>query len=389
VPERVGYAETIPGGNATVAVGETAAGVDAPPLEGIRVVEIAGGISAAFAARQLGGFGAEVVRVEGHAHGPGLSESEEVYLVAGKRRVEVSGEELRRLVLTGDILVEDGPPGHLAVLGLEPTSLRDTKGSLLVVSISPFGQTGPYRGYRATNIVSFAMGGIMSLTGDFDRSPLVSGGSQAQYLAGLHAFSAAVTALFAVAVHGEGDWIDISAQECAAGMLELYGPWTAYGGPVLPRMGNHTRAEWGIYPCVDGYFGVFALQRQIQALFEAVGDPELTDGPFLDPIYRLEHVEELNAKLFEFGLSKTQQELMAVGRERKVPIGLPLTPQGLLGSVSLEERGFWDQVETPSGAAIVPGRPFTGLGWRKPARLHPPGEDTEQVLHDWLGRDAR
>jgi crotonobetainyl-CoA:carnitine CoA-transferase CaiB-like acyl-CoA transferase len=358
---------------------------DAPPLDGVRVVEIGGGIPAAFAARQLGGFGAEVVRVEGLAHGPGLVEGEEVYLVAGKRRVEVAGEDLRRLVLTGDILVEDGPPGHLAALGLEPTSLRATKPSLLVVSISSFGQTGPYRHYRATNIVSFATGGIMSLTGDFDRAPLVSGGSQAQYLAGLHAFSAAVAAFYGVAVYGEGDWIDISAQECAAGMLELYGPSTAYGGPVLPRMGNHTRAEWGIYPCIDGFFGIFCLQRQIRALFEAVGDPELYDGPFLDPLYRLEHVEELNAKLYVFGLSKTQEELMTIGRERKIPIGLPLTPAALLGAASLEERGFWDHLDTPSGTATVPGRPFTGLGWRGPARLHQPGEDTGQVRAEWLG----
>jgi crotonobetainyl-CoA:carnitine CoA-transferase CaiB-like acyl-CoA transferase len=368
---------------------DAAGGADAPPLEGVRVVEIAGGIPAAFAARQLSGFGAEVVRAEGHTNGPGLSEPEEAYLVAGKRRVQVSDDELRRLVLAGEILVEDGPPGHLAELGLEPTSLRAAKTSLLVVSISPFGQTGPYRGYRATNIVSFAMGGIMSLTGDFDRPPLVSGGSQAEYLAGLHAFAAAVTAFLGVAAHGEGDWIDISAQECAAGMLELYGPMTAYGGPVLPRMGNHTRAEWGIYPCLDGYFGVFSLQRQIRALFEAVGDPELFDGPFLDPMYRLEHAEELNAKLFVFGLSKTQDELMAIGREHRIPIGLPLTPAALLGAPSLEERGFWDQVDTPSGTATVPGRPFSGLGWRGPARLHLPGEDTEKVRAEWLGPDRK
>jgi crotonobetainyl-CoA:carnitine CoA-transferase CaiB-like acyl-CoA transferase len=213
---------------------------------------------------------------------------------------------------------------------------------------------------------------------------LVSGGSQAEYLAGLHAFSAAVTAFYGVAVHGEGDWIDLSAQECAAGMLELYGAWTAYGAPVMPRMGNHTRAEWGIYPCLDGYFGVFCLQRQIRALFEAVGDPELYDGPFLDSTYRLEHVEELNAKLYVWGLSKTQEELMAIGREHKIPMGLPVTPAALLGAAGLEERRFWDHVETPSGTATVPGRPFTGVGWRGPARLHQPGEDTASVLAEWL-----
>ncbi|MBO0732525.1 MAG: CoA transferase, partial [Acidimicrobiaceae bacterium] len=200
---------------------------DALPLEGVRVVEIAGGIPAAFAARQLGGFGADVVRVEGHRVEPGLTDDEEVYLLAGKRRVEVSGEARQSLLRAADIVVEDGTPGALAALGADPRELRAEKPALVLVSISRFGQSGPYRGYHATNIVSFALGGVMSLTGDFDRPPLVSGGSQAEYFAGLHGFSAAVTAYYGAALHGEGDWIDISAQECAAGMLELYGPMAA------------------------------------------------------------------------------------------------------------------------------------------------------------------
>ena len=358
---------------------------DAAPLDGVRVVEIAGGIPAAFAARQLRGFGADVVRVEGHAAGLPLTEAEELYLVAGKRRVEASGEELRKLVLAADILVDDGPPGHLASLGLEPGAVRAAQPSLVVVSISPFGQTGPYRDYKATNIVSFAMGGLMSLTGDFDNEPLVSGGSQAQYLGGLHAFAAAVTAYLGAVLHGEGDWIDLSLQECAAGMIELYGPSTAYGGPVLPRMGNHTRAEWGIYPCLDGYVGMFALQRQAKALFEAVGDPELYDGPYLDPLYRLEHVEELAAKLYVWTLSHTKDELMAIGRRHKVPIGMVVTPAELLVAPGLEERGFWDEVPTPAGVVRMPGRPFGGLSWHPPDRRHEPGEDTVGVRSDWLG----
>lgn len=356
---------------------------DALPLEGVRVLEIAGGIPAAFATRQLGGFGADVARVEGHPVQPGLTDDEEVYLLAGKRRVQASGQDLWRLLLAADIVVEDGTPGTLAAMGADPESLRAERPELVLVSISPFGQSGPYQAYRATNIVSFAMGGIMSLTGDFNRPPLVTGGSQAQYLAGLHGFSAAVTAFYGAALHGDGDWIDISAQECAAGMLELYGPATAYGNPVRPRLGNQTRAEWGIYPCADGYIGIFALQRQVPALFEAMGDPELRDGPFLDPIYRLDHLDELLAKMYMFTLGRTRDELMAIGREHKVPVGVALTPAELLEVAGLDERGFWDRVESEAGTATVPGRPFDGLGWRPPGRLHRPGEDTATVMEEW------
>lgn len=359
--------------------------MDDLPLDGVRVVEIAGDIPAAFATRLMAGFGADVVRVEGSSAGPGLTDDEEVYLVAGKRRVG-DGVDLRSLVRAADIVVEDGPPGHMAALGIDPSEMRSVEPSLVIVSITPFGQSGPYRNYKATNIVSFAMGGIMSLTGGPDREPLVSGGSQAQYLGGLHAFSAASVAYLGAALQGEGDWIDLSLQECAAGMLELYGPSTAYGGPVLPRMGNQTRAEWGIYPCADGWVGTFALQRQVRALFEAVGDPELLEGPFLDAGYRLQHPDEIAAKLYVFALEHTKDELLDIGKRHKVPIGVAMTPTDLLDSSVLAERQLWDDIESGAGTARVPGRPFAGLGWRPLSQLHDPGEDHDDVASDWLGR---
>jgi crotonobetainyl-CoA:carnitine CoA-transferase CaiB-like acyl-CoA transferase len=327
--------------------------------------------------------------VEGHPVEPGLTEDEAIYLLAGKRRVEAAGDDFARLLLAADIVVEDGRPGTLAALGADPLELRARKPEQVLVSISRFGQKGPYRDYRATNIVSFAMGGIMSLTGDYDRAPLVSGGSQADYLAGLHGFSAAVTAYYGAVVQGEGDWIDISAQECAAGMLELYGPTVAYGAPLIPRLGNQTRAEWGIFPCADGYIGFFALQRQIRNLFEAMDDPELYDGPFMDPMYRLEHHDELLAKMYVFTADKTKDQLITIGRQHKVPVGSAVTPADLLEAGSLAERGFWDRVETATGTATVPGRPFGGVGWRPLDRLHAPGEDTAEVMHNWLSADEQ
>jgi crotonobetainyl-CoA:carnitine CoA-transferase CaiB-like acyl-CoA transferase len=358
------------------------------PLEGVRVVELAGGIAAGFAARELAGYGADVVRVEGYAASPPLSADEETYLVAGKRRVDAGGVDERALVLAADILIEDGPPGQLDRLGLNPAELRAAKPALVITSITPFGQTGPYRDYKATNIVSFAMGGFMTLTGNYDGEPLVTGGSQALYFGGLHAFAATATAYLGALRHGEGDWIDISLQECAAGTVELYGAATASGGPVMPRMGNQTRSEWGIYPCADGYAGVFTLQRQVPNLFRAMDDPELTDGPFLDPTYRLEHPEELAAKLYVFMAQHTMAEMMEIGRTFKIPVGVAVSPADLLAAAALAERDFWDDVQTREGTARVPGRPFGGLGWRHLDRLHEPGEDTNAVVKEWTGGTA-
>ena len=358
------------------------------PLEGVRVVELAGGIAAAFAARELAGYGADVARVEGLAEGPSLTADDETYLAAGKRRVDAEGVDLKALVLAADILVEEGPPGRLDRLGLNPADLRAAKPSLVITSISPFGQTGPYRHYKSANIVTFAMGGFMTLTGAYDREPLVSGGNQAEYFGGLHAFAATATAYLGAMLHGEGDWIDLSLQEVFAGTMELYGAATAYGGPVMPRMGNQTRAEWGIYPCVDGYVGIFTLQRQVPNLFKAMGDPELIDGPMLDPMYRIEHLEELAAKIYPFTLQHTMAEMIDIGRTYKVPVGVAVTPADLLEAAGLAERDFWDEIQTGHGTAKVPGRPFSGLGWRHLDRLHEPGEDTSTVVKEWVEGSA-
>lgn len=353
------------------------------PLEGVRVLEIGGGIAAGYATRWLAGFGADVVRTE--APEDALTHDETIYLVSGKRRVQVDADQLRALARSADILVEDQPPGTLGDLGLDPEALRRDNPALVVVSITPFGQSGPYAGYRATNIVAHAAGGIMSLTGLPERPPLQNAGSQAFYLGGLNGFAAAVTAYYGALVNGEGDHVDISMQECAAGMLEVFGPRSAYTGegPVV-RSGNHVSAVWGIYPVKDGYGGVCALARQIPGLFAAIGDPELQDERFLDPLKRLENNDELAARLFAWFAERTKQELLDLGVKYRVPFGAVLTPLDLLDNPSLNERGYFDEVQTPVGRARVPGRPFLGFGWR-PGTLHEPGADTAAVLQDWLG----
>lgn len=351
-------------------------------LEGVRVLEIGGGIAAGYATRWLAGFGADVVRVEGP---PGeLTFDEEVYLLAGKRRVEAEGAELLQLALRADILVEDRRPGELARLGLDPSELREAKPALVVVSVTPFGQTGPYRYYEATNIVAHAAGGLMSLTGTPDRPPLVNAGSQAFYLGGLNAFSAAITAYYGALVHGEGDWIDISMQEAAASMTELHGPRSEYmqTGPTI-RSGNHVSSVWGIYPLADGYGGVCALARQIPAFFRVVGEPELQDPRFSEPMQRLQNDDELRAILYGWFSTQTKADLLRLGPEHKVPFGAVMTPADLLANDSLAERDFFDPVALPGGGvARIPGRPFLGAPWHG-GEFRRSGADTEAVLRDW------
>jgi len=351
----------------------------------MRVLEIGGGVPAAFATRWLAGFGADVARSEGP---PGaLTGDEEVALLAGKRRIAAEPARLRALALAADLLVEDGKPGALARLGLDPLALRAEKPALVVTSLTAFGQTGPHADWESSSLVAHAAGGILSLTGVRGRPPLANGANQAWKLLGLNGFAASVTAWLGALVSGEGDWIDISAQECAAGMLEYQGPRSAVDGLPSPRLGNRTTAIWGLYRCLDGFAGVCSLQRQARALFEGMGDPELLQPRFLDPMERMKDDRELGERVERFFSDKKKAELLALGLRQKVPFGAVMTPLELLESASLVERSFFDEVSTPDGVARVPGRPFLGLDWRAGA-FSAPGADNEAVLRDWLGGAA-
>ena len=112
--------------------------------------------------------------------------------------------------------MENFRPKTMPVLGITYETLRETNPSLVMVSISNFGQTGPYRDYEATDIVEYALSGIQYIFGDNDREPLKHGFNQAQFKAGTDAASAALIALYHRAMSGKGQWIDISIQECVA-----------------------------------------------------------------------------------------------------------------------------------------------------------------------------
>ncbi|HEU4431530.1 MAG TPA: CoA transferase [Myxococcota bacterium] len=352
------------------------------PLTGMRVLEIGGGVPAAFATRFFAGYGADVVRSEGPAGA--LTSDEEAALLAGKRRISVSDAQLRALALAADAIVEDGKPGALAVRGLGPAELRAEKPALVITSLTAFGQRGPYADWEATNLVAHAAAGIHSLTGVRTRPPLQNGANQAWKLLGLNGFGATLTAYYGALLQGEGDWLDISAQECAAGMLELYGPRSAVDGVPSPRLGNRTNAIWGLYPAKDGYAGVCALHRQVPALYALIGDPELQSPKFMDPLERIKDDAELGEKVQAWFAPRTKAELVELGAKHKVPIGAVMTPLDLLSNGSLNERGFFDAVETPAGRARVPGRMFLGIDWRAGA-LAKPAADTDAVLGDWLG----
>ena len=214
-------------------------------LGDLHVLDLSDGVAGAYCTKLFADYGADVIVIEppgsGHPlrrYGPfaqGLPHPETgalwLYLGTNKRSVtleigSVAGRGLfRRLMEKAHVIVESFPPGHMESLGLDFRALRGIKRRIVLVSITPFGQTGPRAGWRATSLTSFASGGQMSLSGT---PPWAPGSYPAEYQTGLHAFAAAATAAYNADTLEVPQHIDISAQECMASALGAYLPAWAY-----------------------------------------------------------------------------------------------------------------------------------------------------------------
>lgn len=378
------------------------------PLAGVTVLDLTHHVAGPFATRLLAAYGAEVIKIERPGRGdparvagpfPGDVPHPErsgrfLYLNTGKQSVtlDLKSRAGRSLLVDlaeqADLLVENFAPRVLPSLGLDWPAVAAHNPRLAMISISNFGQSGPNRDLSATNLTLFAAGGQMSVTGEPEREPLVNGGQQALMQAGLHGFSAAVTALYGALAHGQGTHVDISIQEVQAASLEGVGPSAVVNGLDGARSGNLLRPTWGIYPCADGHVGCACLPRNEPNLLRAIGREDLlTDAEFQNPVWRNEHGDEVIALLMGFFVQHSKAELHEMAARYRVPFGYIATVQELVSWPALIEKGFWQEVEHPdAGRLTYPGAPFTvdggGFALAPAPRL---GEHTDQVLRDRLG----
>src|SRR3990172_1135812 len=312
-----------------------------------------------------------------------------LYLGANKRSLTLdiaapTGRQIfRRLVEEANVVVESFPPGRMDALGFDLPALRAIKRRIVLVSITPFGQTGWRSAWRATNLGSFASGGLMSVTGDPDREPLVNAGYQAEYQAGLQAFAAATTAAYNADTLEVPQHIDISAQECMASALELYLPWWAYlKRDISKRRGNVLSAMVGIFPAADGHIGLHIMPRNWPWFARAIGRPELAeDARFKDNFSRLQHNDELEAIVYEWAARQRARDVYQEAGAERVPIAFVHTLGDLLESGQLRAREYFQEIEHPvAGRATYPGQPFrmADVDWRS-GRAPLLGEHNAQV----------
>jgi crotonobetainyl-CoA:carnitine CoA-transferase CaiB-like acyl-CoA transferase len=387
-------------------------------LAGVRVLEHAQMVSGPHCAKMLADLGAEVVKIEppgrgdqARAAGPfpdGVPHPERsglfLYLNANKRSVTLepatpAGQRLfADLVDWCDVLVESPPGQRLGDLGLGYETLAARCPGLVMVSITPFGDTGPYRGYASSELVTFHASGLGYVTPrgatDPAKPPLKAGGRLAEFFAGLNGAVAAMAALHARRRTGRGQHVDVSKQECLLPMLRRDIAAYTYDGEVASRLMRSWKiAPNDIVPCKDGYVFIAAVEEaQWQRLVDLMGKPAWAADPrFQDRLGRAEHWESLKSLVETWTLARSKTEICRTAQASRIPISPVNTAADVLGSPHLTAREFFVEVEHPdAGRWPYPGAPyrFAATPWRIRRRAPRLGEHDDEVYGEWLGRSG-
>lgn len=383
---------------------------DSQPLEGIRVVELAG-LAGGYGTMLLAGLGAEVVVVEppaGHVlrhlppFAPGVAPPESglwfAAFAAGKRSVvlDVDGDagraQLRGLLATADIVVEDRGVDHWEALGLGRVSLAADNPGLVWVSVTPFGLTGPKRAWKGSNLVAWAASGVLYTVGFPDRPPVVPAG-QAQlghHVASLCAATAALVALRGRRRGGGGQLVDISvAESCQWLAAETASPVFLDDLVHRTRAGNRRplTSPFGLYPCADGFVSFLVLQpahwKAMAAwIHESTGNEAVLDPVFEDIRVRYEAMEAIGEWTEDLTRQFTKLQIFQEGQRRGIPVTPVNTVADLRADPQLAATSFWLEEEHPAlGTLSRPREPFRTVPdqWRS-ARAPLLGEHTAEVL---------
>ena len=317
------------------------------------------------------------------------------------------GQEIfKKLVKSTDFVLETFTPGYLDSLGLGYGELAKINPEVILVSITPFGQTGPYKDWKTSDIVAWAMGGDMAPWGDVDRPPLhFSHHSQAYLHAGNDGAQGALTALYYRWITGEGQHIDVSVQESVVQCLEhITGTWDIRqvvqkrGGESM-MMANHTTTQ--IWPCKDGWVSwshggnsVLGPSRPLIEWMESEGftneyvkgfDWENTNFMQISQ-QEMDMIEEPTGRFF---MSHTKAELLEGAVPRRVLLYPVNNPADIFGSPQLEAREFWQDIEHPEIGETIkyPGSFVTTTA--APARIsrRAPriGEHNTEIYENGLG----
>lgn len=385
-------------------------------LSGLKVVEYGSFISAAFCTKLMADLGAEVIKIEepkrgdeSRDYGPFPDDVPHpersglfLYLNTNKLGITLNAKTttgmaiLEELLREADVFVENHPPKLMSKIGLDYVKLRELNPRLIVTSLTPFGQTGPYRDYKAYPINCCAVGGVSQSIGHYWREPLTMPLSHGNYQTAVSGALGTMVALLARDVTGRGQHVDISETDVWATYHVGFGI-TIYAFGVKDNLrkgyigGGWTYPARRVIPCKDGYMALCAPQlKQWVKFVELMGNPEWIQ----DPRYRDRHAmeddypEEVDALLAPWFLERTKKELFELFEKSAVPFAPLYNMEDEVNDVHLKERRFFAAIDRDeTGGLKYPGAPykFSKTPWAlvRPAPLL--GEHNEEICCGRLG----
>ena len=393
---------------------QTPGNEDQQPLSGYRVLDLSGAMGV-YCGKLMADMGADVIKVEppgGDAMrriGPFVHQQPHpenslhwLHFNTNKRSITLDFATtegtalLRQLAGKADVLLETGSPGYMDSLGLGYEDLTAENPGLVYVSMTPFGQTGPYKDFKASDLVGFAMGGYMYITGWPHTPPNKLWGSQAYNTTSNRAFTATLLALYDRLNTGLGQRIDVAMQEAVAATTEMVNTHYHYEGVNAIRCGfRHGGAFIATWRCKDGYFSLITNSRRA---WDDVRDWMARDGVVDDLmeekydelfVLRGEHEDHIEGLIQEWALGHTRQEISDWGLENHHPWGQAATPEEVAANPQLWDRGFFIKVDSPRhGTTLVyPGAPYklSETPWRLRNTAPSIGQHNAEVYCGELG----
>jgi crotonobetainyl-CoA:carnitine CoA-transferase CaiB-like acyl-CoA transferase len=379
-------------------------------LSGLKVVEYGSFVSAPYCTKLMADVGAEVIKIEEPGKGDESRDygpfPEDVphpersglflYLNTNKLgitlnvRIATGKAILEELLKGADVFVENNPPGQISELGIDYARIKEVNPRLIVTSITPYGQTGPYRDYKAYAINCCAFGGVSQSIGHYWREPLTAPLSQGHYQAAVSGAGATMVALLARDVTGRGQHIDISEADVWATYHVGFGI-TIYAFGVKDNLrkgyigGGWTYPARRVIPCKDGYMALCAPQlKQWIKFLELMGNPEWTQNPRYRDRHAMEddYPEEVDALLTPWFLERTKKELFELFEKNAVPFAPLYNMADEVSDQHLSERKFFATLDrAEAGVLKYPGAPykFSKTPWslERPAPLL--GEHNEEI----------
>jgi crotonobetainyl-CoA:carnitine CoA-transferase CaiB-like acyl-CoA transferase len=334
------------------------------PIENYRVLDLTDE-KGMLCSKLLADMGAGVIRIEK----PGQKVAR-VYANSGKHSITLEiesakGRDLfKRFVKDFDILVESFPPGYLGSLGLNYAELEPINPGLIMTSITHFGQTGPYRDFKSSDLVAAALGGQLSVCGEADKPPLKPFGPQVFNTACLFAANGILLALWQRHTSGKGQYLDISIHESVAATLDHVLVRYFSEGEAAQRRGSlYWNNAFRIFPSKDGYI-LLSLLHQWETLVELLDSEgmaeDLADQKWQLADERRDNIDHIIAVLEKWTRAHTTDELVELGQMMHFPWAKVASIPEVVNSPQLNEREFFIEAadHDSSRSFKYPGAPF-------------------------------